>query len=74
MTRRLTGREVYDALCVQGEGDIGEYIAGFSSTWIDGKVCFDALALRLNEIIVAEEQDDFPIRLTNVRFFPAKKQ
>jgi hypothetical protein len=28
MTHKLSGREVYDALCVQGEGDIGEYIGG----------------------------------------------
>ena len=52
MTHKLTGREVYDALREQRQVHTGEYIAGFS-TWIDGKVCFDALALRLNEIIVA---------------------
>lgn len=62
MTHKLTGREVYDALCVQGQGDMGEYTAGFSSTWIDGQVCFDALALRLNEIIVANGNHDAVVR------------
>ena len=54
MTHKLTGREVYDALREQRQDHAGECIAGFS-TWIDGKVCFDALALRLNEIIVAKQ-------------------
>ena len=54
MTHKLTGREVYDALHEQRQGHLGECIAGVS-TWIDGKVCFDALALRLNEIIVAKQ-------------------
>jgi hypothetical protein len=54
MTHKLTGREVYDALREQRQGPSGECIADFS-TWIDGKVCFDALALRLNEVIVAEQ-------------------
>ena len=58
MTHKLTGREVYDALREQRQGHsgeyTGEYIAGFSS-WIDGKVCFDDLARRLNEIIVAKQ-------------------
>jgi hypothetical protein len=66
---QTTGREVYDALREQrqahsGEGTgeyTGEYIAGFS-TWIDGKVCFDALALRLNEIIVANGNHDAVVR------------
>jgi hypothetical protein len=49
MTHKLTGREVYDALRERRQGHPGEFIAGFS-TWIDGKVYFDALALRLNEI------------------------
>jgi hypothetical protein len=48
MTHKLTGREVYDALREQ-QGHPGEFIAGFS-TWIDGKVYFDALAQRLNKI------------------------
>jgi hypothetical protein len=56
MIHKLTGREVYDALRehlhVHSGEYTGKYIAG-SSTWIHGKVCFDALALRLNEIIVA---------------------
>jgi hypothetical protein len=51
MTHKLTGREVYDAVREQRQGHPGEFIAGVS-TWIDGKVYFDALALRLNEIIV----------------------
>jgi hypothetical protein len=58
MTHKLTGREIYDALCEQRQGHsgeyTGEYIAGFS-TWIDGKFHFDALALRLNEIIIAKQ-------------------
>ena len=55
MIHKLTGKEVYDALREQRQGQgayTGEYIAGFS-TWIDGKVCFDALALQLNKIIFA---------------------
>jgi hypothetical protein len=50
MPHKLTGREVYDALREQRQGHRGEYMAGFS-TWIDGKICFDALALRLNKIV-----------------------
>ncbi len=46
MTHKLTGREVYDAVREQRQGHTGEYIAGFS-TWIDRKVCLDALAPRL---------------------------
>jgi hypothetical protein len=65
MTHKLTGREVYDALREQRQGRLGEYtgeyIAGFS-TWIEGKVCFDALALRLNEIIVAHGNHDAVVR------------
>jgi hypothetical protein len=61
MTHKLTGREVYDALLEQRQGHSGEYIAGFS-TWIDGKVCFDALALRLNEIIVGNGNHDAVVR------------
>jgi hypothetical protein len=56
MIHKLTGREVYDALREQRQGHLGEYtgeyMAGFT-TWIEGKVNFDALALRLNEIIGA---------------------
>jgi hypothetical protein len=63
MTHKLTGREIYDALRVQGQGDLGEYTAGFS-TWIDGKVCFDALALHLNQIIVANGNHDSVVRAT----------
>jgi len=36
-------------------------IAGFS-TWIDGKVCFDTLALWLNEIIIANGNHDAVVR------------
>ena len=65
MTSKLTGREVYDAVREQRQGHsgecTGEYIAGFS-TWIDGKVCFDALALRLNEIIVGNGNHDAVVR------------
>jgi hypothetical protein len=61
MTHKLTGREVYDAVREQRQGHTGEYIAGFS-TWIDGKVCFDALALRLNKIIVANGNHDAVVR------------
>ena len=61
MTHKLTGREVYDAVCEQRQGHTGEYIAG-SSTWIDGKVCFDTLALRLNKIIVANCNHDAVVR------------
>jgi hypothetical protein len=65
MTHKLTGREVYDALLKQRQGHSGEYpgeyIAGFS-TWIHGKVCFDALALRLNEIIVGNGNHDAVVR------------
>jgi len=61
MIHKLTGREVYDALREQRQGHIGEYIAGFS-TWIDGKVCFDGLALRLNKIIVANCNHDAVVR------------
>jgi len=43
-----------------GKGHIGD-IAG-SSTWIDGKVCFDALALRLNKIILANSNHDEVVR------------
>jgi hypothetical protein len=61
MTHKLTGREVYDAVCEQRQSHTGEYVAG-SSTWIDGKVCFDALALRLNKIIVANCNHDAVVR------------
>jgi hypothetical protein len=65
MTHKLNGREVYDALREQRQGDsgeyTGEYIAGFS-TYIDGKICFDALALRLNEIIVGNGNHDAVVR------------
>jgi hypothetical protein len=65
MTHKLTGREVYNALLEQRQGHsgeyTGEYIAGFS-TWIDGKVCFDTLALRLNEIIGANGNHDAVVR------------
>ena len=61
MTHKLTGREVYDAVREQRQGDAGEYMAG-SGTWIDGKVYFDALALRLNEIIVANCNHDAVLR------------
>ena len=57
MTHKRTGREVYDALLehlqIYSGEYTGEYVAGFG-TRIDGKVYFDALALRLNEIIVPE--------------------
>ena len=65
MTHKLTGREVYDALREQRQGHsgeyTGEYIAGFS-TWIGGKVCLDALELRLNEIIVTNGNHDAVVR------------
>jgi hypothetical protein len=61
MIHKLTRREVYDALREQRQGHPGEYIAGFS-TWVDGKVCFDALALRLNEIIFANGNRDAVVR------------
>ena len=65
MTHKLTGREVYDALRehlqVHSGEYTGEYMAGFS-TWIHGKVCFDALALRLNEIIGANGNHDAVVR------------
>ncbi len=38
-------------------------MAGFG-IWIDGKVCFDALALRLNEIIVANGNHDALVALS----------
>ena len=60
MTHKLTGREVYDALREQLQGHTTEYMAGFS--WIDGKVCFDALALRLNRIIIANCNHDAVVR------------
>ena len=43
-----------------GKGHTGD-IAGFS-TWIDGKVCFGALPLRLNKIIVANCNHDEVVR------------
>jgi hypothetical protein len=61
MAHKLTGREVYDALREQRQGDSGEYIAGFS-TWIDGKVCFDTLAVRLDETIVGNGNHDAVVR------------
>ena len=61
MTHKLTGRKVYDAVREQRQGHSGEYIARFS-TWIDGKVCIDALALRLNEIIVANSNRNAVVR------------
>jgi hypothetical protein len=61
MTHKLTGREVYDAVREQRQGHAGEYIPGFS-TWIEGKVCFDALALRLNKIIVGNGNHDAVVR------------
>jgi hypothetical protein len=61
MTHKLTGKEVYDALLEQQQGDSGKYIAGFSTS-IDGKVCFDALALCLNEIIVGNGNHDAVVR------------
>jgi len=61
VTHKLTGREVYDALREQGQGHPGEYIAGFSTS-IEGRVCFDALALRLNEIIAANGNHDAVMR------------
>jgi|KBSMisStandDraft_5_1062788.scaffolds.fasta_scaffold698520_1 hypothetical protein len=61
MTHKLTGREVYDALCELRQGPPGEYTAGFS-TWIDKKVCPDTLALRLNEIIVSNGNHDAVVR------------
>jgi hypothetical protein len=61
MTHKLTGREVYDALHEHLQVHSGEYIAGFS-TWIHGKVCFDALALRLNQIIVDRGNHDAVVR------------
>ena len=61
MTHKLTGREVYDALRELRQGHPGEYIAG-SGTYIDGKVCIDTLALRLNEIIVAHGNHDAVMR------------
>ena len=61
MTHKRYGREVYDALGELRQGPPGEYTAGFS-TWIDGKVCFDTLALRLNEIIVANGNHDAVVR------------
>ena len=54
MTHKLTGREVYGALCELRQGPPGE--------WIDGKVCFDTLALRLNEIIVSNGNHDAVVR------------
>jgi hypothetical protein len=36
-------------------------LAGFS-TWIGGKVCFNALTLRLNKIIVANGNHDAVMR------------
>jgi hypothetical protein len=48
MTHKRTGREVYDALREQGQGHPREYKAR--------EVCFDALALRLNETAVAQRQ------------------
>jgi len=61
MTHKLTGREVYDALREQRQGDSGEYIAGISTS-IDGKVCFDTLAVRLNETIVGNGNHDAVVR------------
>ena len=65
MSHKLTGREVYDALRehlhVHSSEYTGKYIAGFSS-WIHGKVCFDALALRLNEITAANSNRNAVVR------------
>jgi hypothetical protein len=61
MIHKPTGREVYDVLREQRQGHPGEYIAGFS-TWVGGKVCFDALALRLNETTVANGNHDAVVR------------
>jgi hypothetical protein len=33
-----------------------------ASTWVDGEVCFDALALRLNRIIVANCNHEAVVR------------
>jgi hypothetical protein len=61
MSHKLTGKEVYDALREQQQGTAGEYIAGFSTS-IDGKVCFDTLAVRLNETIVGNGNHDAVVR------------
>ena len=54
MIHKLTGREVYDALREQRQGQPGEYKAG--------EVCFDALALRLNESTVDNGNHDAVVR------------
>ena len=54
MTRKLTAREVFDALREQRQGHPGEYKAG--------EVCFDALALRLNESTVDNGNHDAVVR------------
>jgi len=54
MTHKRTGREVYDALREQRQGQPEEYKAG--------EVCFDALALRLNETTVVNCNHDAVVR------------
>jgi len=54
MTHKLTGREVYEALREQGQDHPGEDKTG--------KVCFDALALRLNESTVDNGNHDAVVR------------
>jgi hypothetical protein len=54
MTHKRTGREVYDDLGEQGQGHPREYKAR--------EVCFDALALRLNETAVANGNHDAVVR------------
>jgi hypothetical protein len=48
LTHKPIGREVYDAQHEQGQGD--------------GKVCFDALALRMNETTVDNGNHDAVVR------------
>jgi hypothetical protein len=54
MTHKRTGREVYDAQREQEQGHPGEDKAG--------EVCFDALALRLNESTVDNGNHDAVVR------------
>lgn len=54
MPHKRTGREVFDALREQWQGHPGEDKAG--------EVCFDALALRLNESTVDNGNHDAVVR------------
>jgi hypothetical protein len=60
MTHKLTDEKSMTPCAISRKGHTGD-IAGFS-TWIDGNVCLDVLALRLNKIIVANCNHDEVVR------------